>query len=269
MSNQASSTDSPNIDIPNAARVYDFTLGGSHNFDADRQAAEFMFSLLPSTKKWVRMLRAFLQEAATQLWEEGLTHYIDFASGLPTEDHIHQVLPPEARVIYSDADALTVATAKDIVAASPNVLYLQNDIRQAKSLLERAETQEFLGGQKKVVFGLNGITVFLNPTEIKQLFQDLYDWAAPGSKLYITIESKDPNLTTPQWEQFAGMFAQMGSPIHLYSLEESLEMSKPWEVARQGIVPVNRFLGLPDDYITDEDREGIGIEFYAAVMEKK
>ena len=269
MSNQQLTTDSLNVEVPNAARVYDYTLGGSHNFEADRQAAEFMFSLLPSTQKWVRMLRAFLQEAATRLWEEGFTHFIDYASGLPTEDHIHQVLSPEARVIYSDVDPLTVSTAKEIMAGTPNVLYLENDIRQAKALLERPETQEFFGGQKKVVFGLNGITVFLNPAEIKRLFQDLYDWAAPGSKLYITIESKDPNLTTPKWEQFAGMFAQMGAPIHLYSLEESLEMSKPWVADHHGIIPVSQFLGMPDDYVTEEDREGIGIEFYAAIMEKK
>ena len=46
------------INVPNAARVYDYSLGGNHNFEADRQVAEYMFTLVPSTKKWVRLLRA-------------------------------------------------------------------------------------------------------------------------------------------------------------------------------------------------------------------
>ncbi len=268
MSTEVPSSNSLNVEVPNAARVYDYSLGGSHNFEADRQAAGYMFSLVPSTQKWVRMLRAFLQESASQLWDEGFTHFVDLASGLPTEDHIHQVVP-DAKVIYSDVDPLTVSMGQEMVADNPNILYLEKDVRQAKELIESSQAQEFLGKQKKVVFGLNGITVFLTPSEIRSLFQDLYDWAAPGSKLYITIESKDPDLSTPKWEQFVGMFAQMGSPLQIYSLEESLEMSKPWTVDSRGIVPVREFLKLPEDYVTEEDHEGVGLEFYAAIMEKK
>jgi hypothetical protein len=47
--------------VPNAARIYSYTLGGAHYSPVDQAAAEYMFSLLPSTPKWVRMLRAFLQ----------------------------------------------------------------------------------------------------------------------------------------------------------------------------------------------------------------
>ena len=28
------------------------------------------------------------------------------------------------------------------------------------------------------------------------------------------------------------------------------------------------FLGLPSDYVTEDDREGVGLEFYAAILEK-
>jgi hypothetical protein len=268
MTTDRSKTDSLDVHIPNAARIYDYTLGGTHNFEADRQAAGYMFSLVPSTQKWVKMLRAFLQEAATRLWEEGFTHFVDFASGLPTSDHIHAVLP-EAKIIYSDTDPLTVSEGQAMMKDNPNVLYLASDVRQAKSLLESDQLQKFLGGQRKVAFGLNGITVFLTRPEIQQLFQDLYDWVAPGSKLYITIETKKHELSTPKWEQFVGMFAQAGSPLRLYSLEESLEMGKPWTIDKDGLVPLREFLGLPKDFITEADHEGVGLEFYAAIMEKK
>jgi hypothetical protein len=79
--------------VPNAGRVYDYVLGGHHNFEADRQAAEYMISLVPSTRKWVRMLRMFLQEAARQLGQEGFDQFLDFASGLPTEESQELVKP--------------------------------------------------------------------------------------------------------------------------------------------------------------------------------
>lgn len=267
MENAASSTEPSHAEVPNASRIYNYTLGGSHYRPADQAAAEYMFSLVPSTPKWVRMLRDFLQQAARQLWDEGFTHFIDFASGLPTQDHIHHVLP-DAKIVYSDVDPYTIEQGQEMVGHLPNVLYLQHDVREARALLESPEVERFLGGERRVAFGLNGITVFLSPAEIHRLFHDLYDWAAPGSKLYITYETKEPERMTPQMEQFLDMFKQAGAPFWLYSLEESLELSTPWRLPAQGLVTLQEFLGLPPGYVTEEDHEGVGLEFYAAILEK-
>jgi hypothetical protein len=256
-----------NPEIPNAARVYDYTLGGTHNFESDRRAAEYMFSLIPSTRKWVKMLRAFLQEAAIQLYEEGFRHYVDLASGLPTADHIHTVVP-DAKVIYSDKDALTLSQAQVLLENTPNVLYLQADALEPLQLLDSPQVHDFLGGERKVVFGLSGVTVFMTEPQIRKVHKELYDWAAPGSKLYITYESKDPQLTTPQWEQFVGMFNQMGEAFHLYSFAEHLDMSLPWKPAIP-IQPLRQFLGLPEDYITEADHENVGLEFYGMILQKE
>ncbi|RKG66314.1 hypothetical protein D7V80_20335 [Corallococcus sp. CA054B] len=258
-----------NPQVPDAARIYDYTLGGTHNFEADRQAAEYMFSLLPSTRKWVRMLRACLQGAAKRLSAEGFTHWVDFASGLPTNDHVHGVLPQDVKVLYSDINPLTMAQARVLLGDDPRVRYLECDIRQAKSFLERPDVRDFLGGERKVALGANGITVFLKAEENRRFFRDLYDWAAPGSRLFTTFETKDPAKTTPQWEQFVGMFHKMGENFELFSLPEYLELCKPWTPGPGGVQTVSRFLGLPDDYITEEDRQGVGIEFYAVILEKK
>lgn len=254
-------------DVPNAARIYDYTLGGTHNFPADRAAADYMFSLVPSTPKWVRMLRDFLQRAARRLGEEGFTHFVDFASGLPTEDHVHAVLP-SARVVYSDLDPYTFEHARKMVAHLPNVLYLNHDVRDARALLESPEVTEFLGGERRVAIGLNGITVFLSPDEIRRLFHDLYEWAAPGSRLYITYETKEPGRTTPRMEQFVDMFRQAGAPFYMYSLAECVELSRPWRIPQGGLVPLREFLDLPPDHLTEADHEGVGLEFYAAILEK-
>lgn len=254
-------------DVPNAARIYNYTLGGTDYLPVDAAAAEHMFSLVPSTRKWVRMLRDFLQTAARRVRAEGITHFVDFASGLPTEDHVHHAVP-DARVVYSDVDPYTVWQGQEIARGLPNVLYLAHDVRDARSLLESPRVTEFLGGERRVAFGLNGITVFLSRDEIAQLFHDLYEWAAPGSRLYITYETKAPGLSTPRMEQFVEMFRQAGAPFHLYSLDECIQMSQPWRIPEGGLVPVADFLGLPPGHVTDEDHEGVGLEFYAAILEK-
>jgi hypothetical protein len=115
---------------------------------------------------------------------------------------------------------------------------------------------------------MNGITVFLSPDEIRTLFHDLYEWAAPGSRLYITYETKQPGLMTPNMQRLIDTFAQVGSPFWMYSLEESVELSAPWRIPEGGLRPLADFLGLPPGYITDADREGVGLEYYAAILEK-
>ena len=260
-------TEAAPADVPNAARIYSYTLGGTHYRPVDAAAAEYMFSLVPSTPKWVRMLRDFLREAARRLGDEGFTTFVDFASGLPTEDHVHAVLP-HAKVVYSDVDPYTIETGRSLVGHLPNVLYLEHDIRDARGLLDSPEVTRFLGGERKVAFGLNGITVFLSPDEIRKLFHDLYEWAAPGSRLYITYETKEPGRMTPRMEQFIDMFRQAGAPFWMYSLEECVELSAPWRIPEGGLVPLRQFLGLPEGHITEDDHEGVGLEFYAAILEK-
>lgn len=254
-------------EIPNASRIYDYTLGGTHNFPADRAAAEYMFSLVPSTPKWVRMLRAFLGKAARQLWDEGYTHFVDFASGLPLEDHVHHVLPG-ARVVYSDTDPYTLEQAARLVGDRPDVLYLRHDVADARALLDRPEVQAFLGGERRVVFGLSGVTSFLPPAEIARIHRELYEWAAPGSRLYVTYETKQPGLGTPRMEQFVDMFRQMEAPFYLFTPEQPAELSAPWRLPAGGLPTLREFLGLPEGHFTDEDREGVGLEFYAGILEK-
>ncbi|XXF77203.1 SAM-dependent methyltransferase [Myxococcaceae bacterium GXIMD 01537] len=257
-----------NPQAPSAARIYDYTLGGTHHFEADRQAAEYMFSLVPSTRKWVRMLRACLQSAARRLSSDGFTHWVDFASGLPTRDHVHAVLP-DARVLYTDINTLTIAQARNMLGDDARVRYQECDIRKAREFLERADVQAFLEGHRKVVFGANGITVFLSAEENRKFFRDLYDWAAPGSKLFTTFETKAADKTTPRWEQFVDMFHKVGESFHLYSLPEYLEFCQPWTPDKAGVMPVREFLGLPPEHVTEEDREGVDIEFYAVILEKR
>jgi hypothetical protein len=55
----------PGVDTSkaNIARVYDYWLGGSHNFQADQDAARTLIAMEPNVREIVRANRAFLGRA--------------------------------------------------------------------------------------------------------------------------------------------------------------------------------------------------------------
>ena len=109
---------------PSAGRMYDYFLGGNHNFEVDRQAAEQVIKLLPFMPKALRLQRWPLQDIAVELSEKrGFDVIIDFASGLPTNDHIHQKVKPGTIVIYSDYDPVVVEYARDILKDAANTYF--------------------------------------------------------------------------------------------------------------------------------------------------
>ncbi len=255
-----------NTEIPNAGRVYDYVLGGSHNFEVDRQAAEYMISLLPSTRKWVRMLRMFMHQSIKQLAAEGFEQFLDLASGLPTVDHIHQILP-DAKVVYTDNDAATIGFAQELIGKNDKVRYLQADVRDLESMLISAEMETFFVKGQRVAIGFNAMTCFLTHEEIAQLMKTLYAWAPVGSKLYASFETKDATAMTPKLAQFVDMFDQMGTPYRFLTLEESQQLISPWPVDGAGFRPLAEWLDL-EDQINLEDREGVELEFYGVHLIK-
>jgi hypothetical protein len=121
---------------PNAGRIYDFVLGGNHNFEVDRQAAQGVLKLVPNFPKIARTIRWFLVEAVRRLLADGFTHFIDFASGLPTVDHIHEIAPKGTKVVYSDIDPVTVAYGQEIIKDNPDARYIACNIMRRSACLK-------------------------------------------------------------------------------------------------------------------------------------
>ena len=51
------------VGIPSAARVYDYLLGGAHNFDVDRIVGEKVLAAVPNGREIARSNRAFMSRA--------------------------------------------------------------------------------------------------------------------------------------------------------------------------------------------------------------
>src|SRR5919199_1736495 len=126
------------LDKPSAARMYDYYLGGFHNFAVDRAAAEAMINLYPDMPLLMQASRAFLRRVVKFVVQQGIDQFLDIASFIPTVGSAHEVaqrLNPAARVVYADPVLDNVRHSQAILRDVPNTAALQVDIRQPEELL--------------------------------------------------------------------------------------------------------------------------------------
>jgi O-methyltransferase involved in polyketide biosynthesis len=218
---------------PNAGRVYDFLLGGSHNFEVDRLAAQELLKFMPFFSQFAHLIRWFLGEAVRRLVADGYREFLDFASGLPTKDHIHQIAPADAKVIYSDIDPVTVAYGREIVKDSPRVRYVQADAAKPEDLLSSPVVPEMFAANRKIAIGFNGISWFLPDEKVAHSLKVLYDWAGPGSRLFIsTFESS--STTSETMVAFMAAYEKLGQPGYPRTSEKMKELMGEWKVLPPG-----------------------------------
>jgi len=125
---------------PSVARVYDYYLGGYHNFPADREMAEAVIATYPLTRAAAKSIRAFLGRAVHHLAaDQGIRQFLDLGSGIPTEGNVHdivQAVDPQASVVYVDIDPVAVAHSEAILAGNPHTAVVQADLRRPETVLE-------------------------------------------------------------------------------------------------------------------------------------
>ena len=251
---------------PNAGRIYDYFLGGNHNFEIDRQAAQPVLQTAPFLPKLLRLVRWFLGEATRRLCEDGFKLFLDFASGLPTVDHIHQVAPKGTKVIYSDIDPVTVAYANDIIRDNPNVRYVQCDAGKPEELLNSGVVEELFGKDRKVAVGFNGIAWFLPDEPIDHSMNILYDWAAKGSKLF-TCDADSTGLSDES-KRIMELYKIFGQPFYPRTLKKLRALLKPWSVIDPGFMHLEEWIEM-EKTVTEETKEAWswgGI--YGVILEK-
>jgi hypothetical protein len=126
------------MDTPSPARVYDALLGGSHNFEVDRRAAEHGTAMVPDLPTSAAANRRFLRRAVTYLAGIGIRQFVDIGAGIPTVGNTHEILrdiDPQGRVVYVDIDAVAVAHATSILSGSEHAVAIRGDFRTPDKLL--------------------------------------------------------------------------------------------------------------------------------------
>jgi hypothetical protein len=195
----------PGVDTTkaNVARVYDYWVGGDHNFQADRDLARTITALDPHIRTTMRANRAFLGRVVRFLaGEAGIRQFLDIGSGIPTENNVHQVAQDTAsgsRVVYVDSDDVAVAHSRLLLADNPDATIIQADAREPTKILGDPETQLLLDFTQPVAVFLVAVLHFIPDTgQAAEIIATLRDALAPGSYLVICHACRDeqPGLAT-------------------------------------------------------------------------
>lgn len=229
-------------DGPNIARVYDYLLGGSHNFIPDRESAAELLARWPDARETMIANRAFLGRAVRYLaGRAGIRQFLDVGSGIPTMDNVHaiaQQAAPDARVVYVDVDEVAVLHSRAILAANDRATAIQADLRSPQTILDHPGLHDLLDLSQPTALLLVAVLHFLpgSPDAPAALVAQLRDALAPGSYVVISHGTTDgqPPHVAEAMEHYAQTTAEFQPRSHAAVLRffDGLDLIDP------GLVPV-------------------------------
>ena len=183
-----------------AARIYDYYLGGIHNFPADQEAAERIIAQFPFMPVVARANRAFLGRAVRYLADAGIRQFLDVGSGIPTEGNVHEIaqeVAPESRVVYVDLDAVAVAESLAILDGNDRAIAVRADLREPRSILDNPRVSRLLDFQQPIGLLLAAVLHFVpDDVEAYDVVGQMVAALAPGSYLVVSAaaaESFEPS----------------------------------------------------------------------------
>ncbi|HEU4322878.1 MAG TPA: SAM-dependent methyltransferase [Roseiflexaceae bacterium] len=227
------------LDRPSPARMYDYYLGGHHNFAIDRAAAEQFLAVMPNTRVLARVNRAFLGRAVTFLAEQGIDQFLDLGSGIPTVGNVHEIVQavrPNARVVYVDHDPVAVAHTEALLAGNPSTAALQLDVRHADELLRHPTVRRMLDLRRPVGLLMVALLHFVPASEeLHCALAGLRDGLPAGSYLALSHACSDGSDDAVT-EAGTGVYARTRSGLHPRSAAAIGAFFNGWELVAPGLV---------------------------------
>jgi SAM-dependent methyltransferase len=228
-----------NIDLtrPNAARIYDYVLGGANNFGVDREFAKRLMAAVPDAPEQAHQNRSFLRRAVAYLTERGIRQFLDLGSGIPTVGNTHEVaqrIAPAARVLYVDNEAVAVAHSELILQGNPNADILRADITDPDFVLAHPRTRALLDFDQPI-----GVLMFASmhfvPDEADPaaLVGRYRDATAPGSYLAMSHGTAD---NRPEVTSAVSEYQQTANPVFLRTRPEVIRLFEGYELVEPGVV---------------------------------
>ncbi|WP_054811195.1 SAM-dependent methyltransferase [Nocardia arizonensis] len=180
---------------PSASRVYDYFVGGMHNFEIDRQLAQQIAAFTPNIAETMRANRELLRRCVRFLVEAGIDQFLDIGSGIPTVGNVHEVAQagnPAAKVVYVDIDPVAVAHSSAILDGDPNTVVIQADAADPARIVTDPTVRGLLDFQRPIAVLMLGVLHFVaDDADPAGCVARLREAVAPGSYLAITHATAD------------------------------------------------------------------------------
>lgn len=221
-----------------AARMYDWLLGGTENYDVDRDACAKLLTIAPSTQQLARNNRDFLRRVVEYLVrEQGITQFLDHGSGLPTQNNVHEIaqrLDKDAKVVYVDNDPMVLAHAETYLNDNANTRVLDLDFRETAAIHDA--TGDFLDWTRPIaalfVSVLHCIPESDGPGDPAAVIRAVSSRLAPGSCMVICqLVSEDATVrdgvTRLMAEATAGHWGRVREPAEVARYFDGLDVIGP------------------------------------------
>lgn len=252
--------------IANAARMWNYWIGGKDNYQVDRDAGDQVMSAMPALPLIAKLLRRFLINTVGELTAAGVRQFLDIGTGLPTADNTHDVaqrLAPESRIVYVDHDPVVIRHAQALLTSSSQgkTDYIQADLRDWATI--SAGAQQILDFSQPVAVLLIAVVHFILDEEdphrlVSQIMADL----APGSYLVIAHAASDieTEIAAAMASRYNASSALTITPRDRATVERFFD---GMEMTGQGLLPLAKWWGSSRDATA-----GSGLSCYCGVGRK-
>lgn len=247
-------------DVPHAARIYDYLLGGKDNFQADRDAAAVITKNVPTMPVSMRANRNFMTRVAHYLAAEvGFRQFLDIGTGLPTSPNLHEVVQrvaPESRIVYVDNDPIVLVHARALLTSTPEgkTAYIDADLRDPDAIIDAPQLRETLDLSQPVALCLMAILHFIvDEDQTHRIIDRLMGPLASGSALALSTTTTDS--APEEVARGHAAFRAQGIDVKARSRAEVERLFRGLNLVDPGVVLVHQWhpdeaaRALPDSHV--------------------
>jgi hypothetical protein len=244
------------LERPSVARIYDYMLGGYHNFEIDRLVGEKLLEIYPDSRLAAQALRECLRRMVTFLVEQGIDQFLDIGSGIPTVGNVHEVVQranPAAHVVYVDIDRVAVTHSRAMLKDNPNATAIWGDAHYPDQILNHAEVRSLIVfSRPAAVLFLGLLQYIVDDDQAHDTVRAFRNVLVPGSYIAISHGTRD-NAPPAQTEQAEKLSALTPTPSKYRTRSQIQQLFEGLELIEPGVVyiPLWRPEG-PDDVFLDQ-----------------